>query len=89
MSNTDNPNSLECNIAAFNERKEELESAHSGKWVIFHDGQLIGIFDSLQAAAEEAVQRFGRGPYLIRQVGAPTDVVLPASVAYHLVDAAS
>ena len=52
-----------------------------GKWVLFHDLQLIGLYDSFQAVAEDAVQRFGRGPYLIRQVGA-AELSLPASLTY-------
>ena len=41
----------------------------------------IGVYDAFETAAKEAVGHFGRGPYLIRQVGAPP-VVLPASVMY-------
>jgi hypothetical protein len=39
------------------------------------------IYDAFDAAAKVAVQRFGRGPYLIRQIGAPP-IVLSASVLY-------
>ena len=73
---------LETEIAAFDKMQAELESHHKGKWVVFHGGELINTFDSFEVAASEAVARFGRGPYLIRQVGAP-DFVLPASVVYH------
>jgi hypothetical protein len=69
-------------IEAYNQRKAELEANHMGKWVLIHDLELIGIFDSIEAAADAAVQRFGRGPYLIRQIGAPP-VTLPASYMYH------
>jgi len=41
-----------------------------GKWVLVRDRQLVGVYDSFDAAAEEAVKRFGGGPYLIRQIGA-------------------
>jgi hypothetical protein len=51
--------------------------------VVIYGGELIGTFDRFQAAATEAAGRFGRGPYLIRQIGAP-DIVLPASVVYRL-----
>ena len=43
----------------------------------------VKVFDDFEATAEEAVRRFGRGPYLIRQVAAPP-VTLPASVMYPL-----
>jgi len=61
--------------------RQDLEAHHMGKWVLVHDGALIGIYDSFDSAAEDSVRRFGRGPYLIRQVGAPP-VTLPASVMY-------
>jgi hypothetical protein len=73
---------LETEIAAFEARRAELEQHHMGKWVVFHGDEFVGAFDTLNNAAAEAVRRFGRGPYLIRQVGAPP-VSLPASVLYH------
>jgi len=74
---------IEHEIEAFENQREKLEQNHLGKWVLFHDGQLLEIYDSFEAAAEEAVRRLGRGPYLIRQVGAQ-EVTLPASVMYPL-----
>ena len=68
-------------IAAFTKMKDDLEKKHMGKWVIIHDGKLEGTFEAFEGAAEKAVEKFGAGPYLIRQVGAPP-VRLPASVMY-------
>jgi hypothetical protein len=76
---------LDTEIAAYDAKRQELEASHMGKWVVIHDRELIGIYDSFETAAENAVQKFGRGPYLIRQVGAPP-VTLPASVMYNVVD---
>ena len=73
---------LDIDIAAYNERRADLVAKHNGQWVLFYQGKLIGLFDSLESAAETAVSRFGRGPYLIRQIGAP-DFTIPASVMYH------
>ena len=72
---------LDYNISAYNRLKDEMESHHKGKWVLFHDGSFINAFDDFDNAAKEAVSRFGRGPYLIRQVGAD-DFITPASVMY-------
>jgi hypothetical protein len=74
---------VESEIEAFKAMSGELETKHMGKWVVIHNGQLEGIFDYFELAAEDAVKRFGRGPYLIRQVGAPP-ISLPASVTYGL-----
>ncbi len=73
-------------IAAYESMRGDLESKYMGKWVLMHNRQLIGVYDSFEAAAEIAVKEFGRGPYLIRQVGAPP-LTLPASVMYHPVHA--
>jgi hypothetical protein len=73
---------LKDDIATYEAMRGDLETEHLGKWVLLHDKQLVGIYDSFDAVAQEAVRKFGRGPYLIRQVGAPP-VTLPASVLHH------
>jgi hypothetical protein len=70
-------------LATYESMRAELEADSMGRWVLIHDRILIGRFDSLQEAAEEAVRKFGRGPYLIRQVGA-APITLPASVMFNL-----
>ena len=72
---------VKVDIAAFCRVQSELEEKHMGKWVLFHDEALVAVYDSFEAAAEDAVLRFGRGPYLIKQVGAPA-LTLPASVMF-------
>lgn len=68
-------------IAAYDAMRERLERDHFGEWVVIHDQQLASTHASFDAAAAAAVARFGRGPYLIRQVGVPHPP-LPASVLY-------
>lgn len=74
---------LDQEIAAYENMRADLENRHMGEWVLISDEKLIGVFPSFDEAAKEAVHKFGRGPYLIRQVGAPP-VTMPASVVYHL-----
>ena len=69
-------------IAAYEGMRRTLEIDHFGKWVVVYGGKLAGVYDSFEKAADDAVSRFGRGPYLIREVGAPP-TTLPASVLYH------
>ena len=73
---------LELEIKAFEQRRAELERTYPSKFVVIKGDQLVGAWDTLDAAASEAVRRFGRGPYLIRQVGAAPPV-MPASVLFH------
>jgi hypothetical protein len=72
---------LRDDIAAFERMRADLESEALGKWVLIHQQRLEGKFDSFDAAAQAGVRRFGRGPYLIRQVGAGA-ITLPASVMF-------
>lgn len=73
--------SLDREIETFNRLKPDLEQHHMGKFVVIKDTDLVGAFDTFDAAGGEAVRRFGRGPYLIRQVGA-LPPALPASVLF-------
>jgi len=74
-------NALSDDIAAFDQQKADLEAEHFGQWVVFREKSLIQTYDTFDNAAQDAVRRFGRGPYLIRQVGAAA-VKLPASVMH-------
>ena len=82
------PADLEQNIEAYEAMRETLEKHHLHKFVVFQDAAFVDSFDTFHNAATEAVQRFGRGPYLIRQVGAPTRFTMPASVAFRPAHAA-
>ena len=68
-------------IAAYERMRSELETDHLGKWAIVHDELLVGVYATFEGAAAEAVRRFGRGPYLIREIGA-APLTLPVSVLY-------
>jgi hypothetical protein len=74
---------LKDEIAAYEALKADLEASHLGKWALVHDRELKGTFDSFDSAANFAVSNYGRGPYLIRQIGAPS-ITLPASVMYRV-----
>jgi len=80
--NTISPeDTLDAEIEAYDAMRGSLEAKHTGKWVLFKDRKLIELYPSFEAAAQSAVRLYGRGPYLIRQVGAQP-LVLPASVMY-------
>jgi hypothetical protein len=73
--------SIQDEIAAFKTMQSKLEAEYLGRWVLIYERDLIKVFDSFSEALAEAGERFGNGPYLIRQVGAPP-MTLPASVMY-------
>lgn len=72
---------LSREIAAYEGMRDWLETDYFGKWVVVHDEELVGTYETFSDAADVAVRRFGRGPYLIRRVGAGP-LRLPASALY-------
>jgi hypothetical protein len=72
---------LQDDIAFYDSVRSSLEADHLGKWVLVRNKEIVGLYDKFEAAAKEAVQKFGRGPYLIRQIGA-SSVNLPTSLVY-------
>ena len=72
---------LDEEIATYDTMREDLEAHHMGEWIVLRDGKVIGTYTSFDSAAIDAVAKFGRGPYLIRQVGAPP-LVMPAAAVY-------
>ena len=77
-----NNDQIQQEIAAFEGMRAELEKHHLGKHVVIKGGQLEGAFDTFDAAARDAVNRFGNATFLIRQVGSPDTVRIPASVVW-------
>ena len=75
---------LDRQVAAYEACRDAMERDHLGEWVVFHDEQCAGIYPTFEDAAEDAITRFGAGPYLIREVGASRVVRLPASVQAYL-----
>ena len=73
---------LSNDIAAFERMCADLQNAHGKAWVVFHNGECRGVFPDFEAAATFAVDRFGSGPCLIRQLGAPAAVQLPGGMIF-------
>ena len=71
------PATLDENIAVYDAMREQLEQDYHGKWVVFHDREFVGSYDEFEDAGYEAMRRFGRGPYLIRQVGIRKVIRIP------------
>ena len=66
-------------IAAYEKIRDDLEAKQLNEWVVIYKGELIGTYHDFQEAAADAIERFGRGPYLIRQVGVEHVIRTPFS----------
>jgi hypothetical protein len=62
----------EEDVHAYDERRSELERQYWGKFVVFHNAQLVGAFDDFDSADKAALRDFGDSPILIRKVGDAT-----------------
>ena len=65
------PATLKENIAEYEKMQARLEADHWGEHVVFYDREFRGAFKEFHQAMRFAYTRWGRGPYLIREVGAP------------------
>ena len=63
---------LKKELETYEQMRASLEAKYTDEWVVVHGDELVGVYRDFKDAAREAGQRFGRGPYLIRQV-APTN----------------
>ena len=73
-----NPNMLVVETDLYKQRMEEFVQEHNMEWVVIHKKEIVGFYQDFQEAAANAIQRFGRGPYLIKQIGAPEASIRPS-----------
>lgn len=73
---------IQSEIEAFERIQDRLEAEHKGEWIVMRDREIISFYETFELAAAEALRLFGRGPYLIREIGGEP-LRLPVSVMYH------
>lgn len=59
---------IERNYAAFQDMLASLLPRDMGRYALFHDRQLAGVFDTPGEAARSGFARFGKAPYTIQYV---------------------
>ena len=62
---------LERENATYARLRETLEAEHHSEWALIRGETYVGAFPTFEDALREAGRRFGRGPFLIREIGAP------------------
>ena len=55
-------------LRAYERMKEELLERYEGKVIVIKDGKVIGVYDSVEEAFEDVVERYGSIPVLIKRV---------------------
>ena len=70
---------LEQELKFFAENKTQWAKAHLGKFVLVKGSELIGVYDSAEAAITEGAKRFGAESFLVRQLNLEEkDIFIPA-----------
>jgi hypothetical protein len=73
---------LKVEIATYEANRVMLERDYPGQWVVIKNTEIVGHYATIDEAAQEGLRRFGGTQFLLRQVCAPTQIVLPASAVY-------
>jgi len=70
---------LDSEVRYFEEHCAEWARYHCGKFALVKGDNLVGVFDTREAALAEGVRRFGLTPFLVRSVSKSTeDIHIPA-----------
>lgn len=59
---------LEKELEFYTSHRAELLKAHAGKFVLIKNDSLVGIYSTLEEAVIEGTLRFGKGPFMARQI---------------------
>lgn len=70
---------LDKELKFFETKKGDLVRVHPGKFVLIKGHELLGVFDTADAAVSEGARRFGADSFLVRQINASEEnVYIPA-----------
>lgn len=73
---------LKKELEFFESKRAELLREHAGKYVLIHEGQLVGAFERKSDALKAGYERFGKAPFLVRLVAdTPKRVYFMSNVA--------
>ena len=59
---------LATELAFYDASRAQLLSAHRGKYALIKGKELIGVFDSSEAAVNEGTAKFGLEPFLVKLI---------------------
>jgi hypothetical protein len=59
---------LEKEWEIYEQQRTRLLAAHEGKFVVIHDNEVLGVYESRSEAHRAGYQRFGRVPFLVHEI---------------------
>lgn len=78
---------LEKELKFFEEQRAEWLQNHAGKFALVKGRELVGVFDSDEAAYQAGVGRWGNTPFLIKQILLHDQIEQIPALMYGLVNA--
>ena len=57
-------------LETYEQHRERLIASDLGRWVLVHDSELAGVFDTQDDAIGEGYRRFGNVPFLVKEIEA-------------------
>jgi hypothetical protein len=59
---------LACELELYDENRERLLGESLGKYVLIHDREMVGTYDTEADAVAEGYRRFGNVPFLVKLI---------------------
>lgn len=59
---------LKKELQTYEARKAELIGKYEGKFALIKDADVLGVFDTKLDAIRQGYERFGRVPFLVKQI---------------------
>ncbi len=59
---------LDTELKTYEQNRDQLLGTAEGKFVVIHNSQVIGLYDSKMDAIVVGYQQFGNVPFLVKQV---------------------
>ena len=59
---------LDLESATYEKHKDELLGKSEGKFVLIHEEQILGVFDSEGDAIAQGFEKLGNVPFLVKQI---------------------
>ena len=59
---------LETELKTYDQNRDHLLGTAEGKFVLIHNSQVVGVYDSKMDAINAGYQQFGNVPFLVKQI---------------------
>jgi hypothetical protein len=65
---------LKAEIATYQQHRSRLVAEAEGKYVLIHDSDVVGTYDTYEDALNTGYKQFGLGPFMVQQIRSVDDI---------------